>query len=152
MNITLEQHNDLARLINNNILFFITGRQSYESDVEPSDLDILINIKDKQVVDTLFEPNLKREASMKQHNKDVKDNRIFYKNNLDVLYIDNQSNWEGYQCFARMIDGFWVTHPAQSMLAKLDFITQDVIPAVTNRKHINDLRDYISRQLNIPQP
>ena len=42
MGLTIDQHNNLVKLTKNNIPFMVTGRYSYQSDVEPSDIDLII--------------------------------------------------------------------------------------------------------------
>lgn len=143
MNLTLEQHNTLISLSKNNIPFVVTGRYSYQSDIEPSDVDLIIQKKYISQVDSL----LARDSSKKEGSKpdpETNKERVFYGNKIDVLFVDNDIEWEEYTCFSRVVNGIRFTHPAHSMLAKVRMIMKTVdTKHFSSFKHAKDLEEYI---------
>lgn len=147
-NLTLEQNNALVKLAKANIPFFVTGRYSYESMVEPSDLDLIIPQKYKEEVEKiLVEDKVKNHEGSKPDPARNKQ-RVFYKHKVDILYLEDQNEWDEYDMFSRVEQGIKITHPAHSMLAKVRMILKTVESKhASSFKHGKDLEEYIRKTL-----
>jgi hypothetical protein len=149
MNITVEQNNALVNLSKNNIPFIITGRYSYQSDVEPSDVDLIILKKHAASVDKIIERDDDKKNEGSKIDPEFNDQRVFYKNKIDILYIDSEIHWEELICFSRVKEGIRYSHPAHSMLAKFKMIMKNVsYKSASSFKHGKDLEEYIMNTLS----
>lgn len=149
MELTIDQHNNLVKLTKNNIPFMVTGRYSYQSDIEPSDIDLIILKKYMESVNNLFEQG---DTKGSQQPDEPNQQRIIYKDKIDILYIEDEVRWEELVCFSRIVDGIRYTHPVHSMLSKIKMIMKTV-PAKykSSFKHGKDLEDYITNIFNTEQ-
>lgn len=147
-NLTLEQNNSLVKLAKANIPFFVTGRYSYESIAEPSDLDLIILRKYNLEVDNILTVDNRKNHEGSKPDPEVNKQRVFYLNKIDVLYIEDQNDWDEYDVFSRTVHGIKLTHPAHSMLAKVRMIEKTISSKHTSSfKHCKDLEEYIRKTL-----
>jgi len=149
MNITVEQHNALIKLTKNSIPFMVTGRYSYESDIEPSDIDLIILKKYMDSVETFLLIDSNKSSRGYMPDIEVNTLRVMYLDKIDILYIEDEVRWEELECFSRVIDGIRYTHPVHSMLSKIKMIMKTIpVKHKSSFKHGRDIEMFISKIIN----
>lgn len=145
-NLSLEQNNALVQLAKAGIPYIVTGRFSFESSTEPSDLDLLIPLKYLNEVDKYIKwDNAKKEENYPAEEKKT---RKFYNDKIDILYICDQTEWDAYDTFSRIENGIKVAHPAHSMIAKIKMVASKIpFKYQSCHKHAKDLEEYLTATL-----